>query len=378
MSPDAPASDYTLKRSSRDATEVGERLAGWLSTVLPEGAEPQVVLHEGIDANGMSSETIVLDVVHTVEGQRRTDGFVARVAPAAEDFPVFPAYDLAQQHDLLRRVAERTGVPVPAVSHAEPTGEVLGTPFFLMERVEGLIPPDVLPYNFGDSWVSHASDAEQRRLQDATVAVLAELHRLPAADFADLDPARAGHAGATLLERNLAQVEHWYEFATGDVGRSVLVERGLAWLRANLPEVDDADAVLCWGDSRIGNVIYRDLLPVAVLDWEMATVGPRELDVAWLGFAHAVFESITSMLEMPGMPDFLRPEDLAATYAELSGVELGDLTWYQVFAGVQWCIVFMRTGIRQVHFGEIERPAVVEDLFHCGPLVSRLLDEVGA
>lgn len=38
----------------------------------------------------------------------------------------------------------------------------------------------------------------------------------------------------------------------------------------------------------------------------------------------------------------------------------------------------MRTGVRQIHFGEIERPEKVEDLFHCGPLVARLLEEVGA
>ncbi len=374
-----PGDDMTLKRSSRDASDVPERLAAWLATRLGEGAAPSVVLHTGIDANGMSSETLVLDVEHTdAAGERVMTPYVARVAPAAHDFPIFPSYDLPGQFALLELVGATTPVPVPAVSHLEASGEVLGTPFFLMERVEGLIPPDVLPYNFGDSWLALADAADQRRLQDATVRTIAALHGSSAhvADF--LDPRHAGHEGATLLHRNLAQVRHWYEFATADTGRSELVERGLAWLAAHLPDTDDADAVVSWGDSRIGNVIYDDFAPAAVLDWEMATLGPREMDLAWLVFAHEVFEDIAHLLELPGMPDFLRVDDVVATYESLTGLSVGDLTWYRVFAGIQWCVVFMRTGIRQVHFGEIPQPAVVEELFHCGPLVSRLLDEVGA
>ena len=83
--------------------------------------------------------------------------------------------------------------------------------------------------------------------------------------------------------------------------------------------------MLCWGDSRIGNVLYRDFEPVGVLDWEMAAIGPREMDLSWMVFAHLVFESITEVFELPGMPHFLREEDVQATYAEITGVELGDL-----------------------------------------------------
>ena len=127
--------------------------------------------------------------------------------------------------------------------------------------------------------------------------------------FAFLDPA---YDGATALARNLARVRSWYEFAVPDIGRSPIAERGLAWLEANLPATPEA--VLCWGDARIGNVLYRDFEPVGVLDWEMATVGPREMDVSWIVFAHQVFESITGMLEMPGMPHFMREEDVVASY----------------------------------------------------------------
>ena len=77
--------------------------------------------------------------------------------------------------------------------------------------------------------------------------------------------------------------------------------------------------MLCWGDSRIGNVMYQDFAPVAVLDWEMATLGPREMDLGWMAFLHRFFEDIAGLANLPGLPDFLRLPDLAQTYAEITG-----------------------------------------------------------
>jgi aminoglycoside phosphotransferase (APT) family kinase protein len=73
----------------------------------------------------------------------------------------------------------------------------------------------------------------------------------------------------------------------------------------------------------------------------------------------------------------MHEDDMKAEYERLTGVTLGDLQWYHVYNGVQWCIVFMRTGARQVRFGEIERPDDVESLFHCKPLVERIMAEAG-
>ncbi|QIG41832.1 phosphotransferase family protein [Nocardioides anomalus] len=372
---DSPPADLRLQRTARDASTVPALLEGWLSGALPAGAEPEVVLHSGIDSNGMSSETLVFDATWTEDGARGTHAYVARVAPSADEFPVFRDYALQDQYDAMRIVGERTEVPVPTVGLFEPTGEVLGTPFFLMDRIEGIVPPDVPPYNWGDNWLADASRADQRRLQDATVAAVAGLHGVPdaARTFAFLD--RTGHPGATPLERNLAWVRAWYEWAVPDLGPSPIAERTLSWLESNVPPT--TETVLCWGDSRIGNVLYRDFAPVGVLDWEMAAIGPREMDLSWMVFAHLVFESITGVFEMPGMPHFLREEDVLATYADLTGVRLGDLTWFHLYNAAQWCVVFMRTSARQLHFGEIERPDDIETLFHHKPLMERLLAEAG-
>jgi len=363
-----------MQRSSRDSANVPKRLAEWLAGHLPHGAEPTITLHTGIAANGMSSETLVLDASWTEKGERRAGEFVARVAPAAEDVPVFPSYRLQDQFDAMRLAGERSDVPVPTVHWMEPTGAVLGTPFFLMDRVEGAVPPDVLPYNFGDNWLFDAAAEQQRRLQDGTVAAIAGLHAIADAPstFGFLE---ADADGDSPLRRNLARTRAWYDYAAADGGRSPLIERGLAWLEANVPA--GTDTVLCWGDARIGNVLYRDFEPVGVLDWEMAAVGPREMDLAWLVFAHRVFETIAGALGLPGMPDFLREDDVRSTYAELTGVEVGDLGWYQLYDAVQWGIVFLRTGARQVRFGEIEAPDDVESLMHHRPLFEQLLDAAG-
>ncbi len=373
--------DMTIQRSSRDPDVVRGRLEEWLRGVLPAEADPEVTLHAGVQTNGMSSETVLLAITATEGGTRATKEYVARVAPAAEDIPVFPSYRLQDQYDAMRLAGELAGVPVPPVGLIEPTGAVLGTPFFLMDRLDGAVPPDVMPYPFGDNWLYDASPEQQAALQRSTVEVLAKLHGIPEAParFAFLDPAVTGHLGPTPLARNVAKTRAWYDYAVaaadGDA-RSPLVERALAWLEANLPP--EGDPVLCWGDARIGNMMYVDFAPVAVLDWEMATLGPREMDLAWLVFAHAVFQEIATAFELPGMPEFLTADAVVATYEELSGVAVGDLTWHQVHAAVIWGIVFLRTSARQVHFGEIEPPDDPESVMHHRPLFERLLAEVGA
>ncbi len=368
-----PPETLDMQRSSRDLEQLRVDLQQWLAQQLPEGADPQVPELSATSANGMSSETLLFEAAWTEGGQERWEPLVARAAPDPHDIPVFASYDMRRQYDAIRLVGELTDVPVPKVWWYEGDTSVLGAPFFVMERVDGRVPPDVMPYNFGDSWLYDASPEEQRRLQDASVEVLTRLHAIDDAErrfgFLAFD-----EPGATAVERHLAHTESWYRFAAEgpDGMRSPLTERGLRWLRDHLPS-DPGDTVVCWGDARIGNVIYDGFRPAAVLDWEMAGLGPRELDVAWMVFAHMVFEDIASVFELPGMPDFLRPEDVVATYEAASGVALGDLRWFLVYAAVEWGVVFLRTSARQLHFGEIEPPDQVDDLLRHANVFERLL-----
>lgn len=352
-----------LQRTSRSPEVLRERLETWLRGHRPDAV---IIDLQGTSATGMSSDTLLFGASWTENGTRTERQLVARLAPDPTDVPVFPSYDLTRQFRLIRAVGEQTTVPVPATFWNEPSAEPLGAPFFVMARVDGVVPPDVLPYNFGDNWLFSAAPEQQRALQNATVDLLAELHDMPLPAFLATDP-----DGASALRRHVAHTRAWYEYCATDVGPSALIEQGFAWLDANWP--DESPAVVCWGDARIGNVIYRDFAPVAVLDWEMAGVGPRELDVAWLVHAHRSFEDLAKLMGLPGMPDFLRREDVVARYRAASGYEPRDLDFFEVYAAVQWAIVFLRTGTRQVRFGEREMPADPDELLYNREPLQRML-----
>lgn len=366
----APVTD--MQRSTRDLGDLSRRLVSWLETRLPAGSDPEVSVSSGAVTNGMSSETMLLDASWTEAGARRAESLVARIAPASDDVPVFASYDLGRQFDTLELVGRLTNVPVPKTWWLERDPRPLGSSFFVMSRVEGRVPPDVMPYTFGDNWLFDATAGERRELQDASVKVLAELHSIddPESTFGFLE---FREPGSSALERHVAHTRAWYDFATAGGSRSELVERCFDRLSEIWPD-DDRPAVLSWGDSRIGNVMYAGFAPAAVLDWEMAGLGPRELDIAWMFFAHRVFEDIAAAVGLPGMPDFMRLEDVVGTYEALTGVRLRDLEFFCTYAAIQWGIVFMRTGLRQAHFGEITMPDDPDDLMHHRGALEKMAD----
>ena len=347
------------KRSSRDVENVRRGLQHALSVHVPEGRDHTVDSIAGTSATGMSSETLLFDASWVESGQRRVERLVARVAPQAEDIPVFPVYDLPGQYLTIKTVGTLTDVPVPSPWWCEPSAAVIGSPFFVMGRVDGLVPSDIPPYNFGDGWVFDATSGQLTRMQESTVAVLAELHAIPDPEkhFAHL----AGGSGDSALRRHVASRRHWYEWAARDSGRSDLLEKVFAWLEDRWP-AHESPSVFCWGDSRIGNVMYRDFEPAAVLDWEMAGIAPGETDLAWMAYLHRMFEDMAVAYGFPHMPDFLRLDDLAEVYERLTGRAPRDLEWYFLYAALQLGIVYLRTGMRSVRFGEREAPGDADEL----------------
>jgi aminoglycoside phosphotransferase (APT) family kinase protein len=359
-----------MHRTSRDPEALRQRLESWLSARV--GSDATVSDIGATTATGMSSETVLLTAAWTEDDTKHDERLVARLAPDAADVPVFPSYEMETQFNIIKLVGELTSVPVPRVRWLETTPDAIGTPFFVMDRVDGEVPPDVMPYNFGgDNWFYTASAEDQRRLQDNTVSVLAELHTLDATDerFAFL---QYDVPGDTALRRHVANRRAWYDYVAASGGRSPLVEQAFDWLDEHWPS-DEGDPVISWGDSRIGNAMYRDFGPVAILDWEMVGIGPRELDVSWLLYGHRVFEDIANGYGLPGMPDFLRPEDVATTYEKLTGYAPRDLQFYMAYAAVAYAIVFLRTGARSIHFGEREAPDDIDELIMNRAPLERML-----
>lgn len=338
---------YDVVRSSRDPASLRQSLERWLTARLGQAAQPAVTGLSGTSANGMSSDTTLFTASWSEAGRRRERKLVARLAPAAEDVPVFPSYDLQLQWDVITLVRDETDVPVPPPRWFEADPAWVGTSFFVMDHVDGRVPPDNLPYTFGDNWLAQADEANRRRLQDTTVDAIADLHEISAV-ATKLPSLDRSEAGDSPLRRHVAHTRVWYALAEAAGTRSRLIEQTFDWLTAHWPV--ESDPVLSWGDARIGNVIYDGFTPAALLDWEMAGIGPAELDVGWLICAHRVLNDMAVGWGMPGLPDFMRADDVVARYEARRDVRLADLHWYVVYAALQWAIVFLRTGAREAHF----------------------------
>jgi aminoglycoside phosphotransferase (APT) family kinase protein len=345
--PDPPTSAPPQK-ATRDLDELRTRLERWLST--KRAGDATITSLETPGATGMSSETVLFETA--------TERLVARLAPDTANMPVFPTYDLERQFKLMRVVGELGAAPVPPVLWCEPDPSHLGTHFIVMGRVDGVVPPDVMPYDFGDNWLFDASREDQQRLEDASVAVLGSLHAIedPARQF-DFVPWPEGSA----LRAHVDATWDYYQWVVGEGPRSPLIDSCFEWLEKHWPDQEGATA-LSWGDARIGNMLFRDFEPVAVLDWEMAGFGPPEIDVAWFLFLHRFFEDIATGYGLPGMPDFLEPERVCATYEKLTGYAPRDMEFFTMYAALRQGIVMSRVQRRAIHFGEAERPGDIDDL----------------
>ena len=153
----------------RDLDAVTPAMQQWVTKHVGDDA---IVENLASPANGMSSETVLFDLVRN--GAR--EQYAARLAPLPELYPVFPEYDLELQATCMRLVGQRTDVPAPEVRWVEHDTAWLGAPFLVMPRIDGISPPDVPPYVFM-GWVLEASDDERARLQHGAVDVLAQVAR---------------------------------------------------------------------------------------------------------------------------------------------------------------------------------------------------------
>lgn len=317
-------------------------------------------------ASGMANDTVLF----------RLDGeaLVARLAPHPDaPYATFPAFDLELQRRVIELVAERSDVPVPEVVHLEESEAYVGVPFLVVRAIEGEVAGDNPPYLIDPSgWVLQGTPEQWATFERESIGVLVRLHRI-VDDGEATAFLRPDHAGPTPLARQLAYQRSYYEWARD--GRSVpVLERALDVLEATLPANDRA--VLNWGDSRPGNILYRDFVPAAVLDWEMATVGPPEVDLAWMTFFQRFWAGMAEQYGLDPVVAMFDPDDAVTTYEELSGGALDRLAWYEAFAGLRFGIILLRMSLRSIAFGVQDEPTDPDDLMMFPTLLDRLLEEI--
>ena len=152
--------------------------------MLPEGSDPVVTGVAAPEGNGLSSETLLVDVEHALAAiggdpgaGRETERFAVRMTPAPGSYPVFPEYDLELQYRALNLVRDHTSVPVPDAPWFETDESWLGSPFLVMRRIDGDAPRDLPPYVFM-GWLYDATEAQRKQVERSSVGVLAGLHAL--------------------------------------------------------------------------------------------------------------------------------------------------------------------------------------------------------
>jgi aminoglycoside phosphotransferase (APT) family kinase protein len=321
----------------------------------------------------MSSETLLFDACWTIGGIETEASLVARIEPSGDDAPVFETYDLAQQYAVIELVGRVSDVPVPPLRWLETDPDVLGASFFVMERVDGRVPADIPPYVM-DGWLLDATAEQQRQLQDCTVGVLADLHAIEAVSH-DLEFLAFDVPGDSALRRHFEHQRRYYEWAREDRHHTV-IELAFDWLEDNWP-VHTGPDVLCWGDARIGNVMYDGFEPLAILDWEMAAVAPAELDIGWMIFLHRFFQDIAEVLELNGLPEFMLASDVTSTYEELSGRTVNNLAWFETYAALRHAVVMTRVTTRSVHFGEAEWPDDIDSVIPHRAVLAAMTEQEG-
>jgi aminoglycoside phosphotransferase (APT) family kinase protein len=297
----------TLAR--RDDAELARAVQNWCRHMWPEAARE--VAEVVRPTAGWTNETLL---VRCEDGAR----FVVRLPPP---LPTWQNYDLAVEASVLQALRERS-LPVPGVLAFDTDPRWFGAPFVVLSFEAGRPIGEVAAL---DPWLVDAGDDAQRAVHVAFVQLLAALHSV---DWRPLTETLRG-AGTTLA----AEIAHWREYIewASDGAPAHVLADAAAWCARTVPESEAASS-LCWGDARLGNVLYHEDFTIAsVLDWETASIGPAEMDLAW----YLALDDLTVHFTRRTLPGFLTRAELIATYEEALGRTVVDLAWHEIFALVR-------------------------------------------
>ncbi|MDF1732870.1 MAG: phosphotransferase family protein [Minwuia sp.] len=310
-------------RGNLRSPEERAAFAHWLGTRSDIRATEPEEVSVAAPASGWSNETIIADISrHRV---------VVRMAPAR--LSMFPDYDLDKEWRIIR-VLHRRGRPPVARPIAEDLGGTLfGRPFFVMSFVDGITPSDNKPTYAERGWLVEADVPRRQQFWDGFMAAMVAVHETDwrASDLSRLAPP----AGTSSLAAAVDWLQVLYRWSDAPQPE---IERAFRRLKQTMPD-DPGNDVLLWGDARPANVLVRDFGIAALLDWELATVGPPEMDVAWFQEMHWM-RTVGSGVALPeGFPDDSR---IAATCEGLTGRALTEPVWYRLLAATKVAVLLYR------------------------------------
>ncbi len=252
---------------------------------------------------------------------------VLRKKPAG---PILPGAHAIDREYRVLRALHPTGVPVPRpiLYHDDPA--LLGTPFYLMERIDGRV--------FTDCSLPSLPKKDRSAIWMGLADALAALHSIDPAQVGLGDFGRPGN----YFERQIARwTRQWQASASDPIPD---LDRLADWLAANMP-ADDGAVRLAHGDFRMGNLIFHPTEPrvVAILDWELSTLGHPLAD---LGFCvmpwHSAPDEYGGLLGLDLVTLGLPPEEaVVARYRVARPDTAALLPFHKVFALFRFAVIFL-------------------------------------
>lgn len=235
------------------------------------------------------------------------------------------AHDVAREYRVMKAL-DPTPVRVPQPLCLCEDESVIGAPFYLMERVSGVVIRDELPAAFAES--------DRRKIGEELVDALVELHAVdPASCGLDTFGKPTGY-----LERQLRRWTGQLELTLPFTRPLPDLEKVGEWLRDNRPE--SPPTTIVHGDYKLDNVMFAPQPPprlMAILDWEMSTLGDPLADVGWMASFWLDPEDSTDDLlgrqaAVTQQDGFMRRAELVERYEQATGRDTSGLPWYVVLA----------------------------------------------
>lgn len=326
-----------------DNNVVKTTLQTWLAAKM-SAPDLEVTGMKDRSGAGFSAETFYIDVAYRQGGVLRECGLVVRCQNQSSDFFVDASIDFPYR--VMAAVAASSSVPVPNLIGLELNDSILGLPFLVMEKMDGRVVQQSPNYNRA-GWVAELAPEQRRQVWYNGIDQIAAVNRLDWRDgFTFLADPKYGEPG---MEGYLGWVREWYEWARGEP--IPLMERAYEKLMAERPE--HAPVSVLWGDPSPSNILFANDASgevTVVLDWELANLGPAEVDLAWWLFFDDLFSHGMGVPRLEGLPD--REETIAHYEAKL-GRKVSNLEYYDLLATFRMAIVGMRAVDRQIERGTI-------------------------